>query len=530
MAHHDRSHYLRTSMAPGLGYPIYCREALPGDQIQLEFKHLMNTQAILNPLYGSYRLQICVFFAGTSLYIPRLWRNGFMSSESRGILDVSYPIYNLQATKPITRVHESSLPAFLGLGVGYGRFASGTPTKGGYINLIPYLMYYDIFRHYYANRQEDVFPVMTASWNKDNRVRRFSLAGLDNLYLNLPISGGAMNSNGYISNTPIAQLFTPQQVGSMTVSPSMAEPLGGLFQCCYMPDRMNVILSDSFFDKNVSTVVVSTAGDSFQVDQLVTAKKLWNARNKDVVTNGTFKDWIRVHFGVTPKIMDDMPTFCGAISSDILFEDIRATTSAKIDNADQYLGDKGSSAIGYGDSRRFNIVADRPGYVMAIATLVPRVDYYQFTERYALHGKLSDSFMPEYNGIGYQDVLIGDLNSEFPEGWDATASYAPQTDPFANSVGKQPAWVEYMTAVNKIRGSFCSTERPWVLARDMRVDDSSDPKMSPTDTTVSSAYIDPADWNQPFADQSATAQNFYAQFYIRDRVRSTVLKRLRPKF
>ena len=89
-----------------------------------------------------------------------------------------------------------------------------------------------------------------------------------------------------------------------------------------------------------------------------------------------------------------MPTFCGAVSSDILFEDIRATTSAKVGDADQYLGDKGSSAIGYGDSRRFNIVADRPGYVMAIATLVTRVDYYQFTGRYALHSKLSDSFMP----------------------------------------------------------------------------------------------------------------------------------------
>lgn len=530
MAHHDRSHYLRTSMAPGLGYPIYCREALPGDQIQLEFKHLMNTQAILNPLYGSYRLQICVFFAGTSLYIPRLWRNGFMTAESRGILDVSYPIYNLAATNPITRVHESSLPAFLGFGVGYGRFASGTPTKGGYVNLIPYLMYYDIFRHYYANRQEDSYPVMVASWGDPGRVRYFSLAGLDNLYLNLPISGGSMNSNGYISNTPIAQLFTPQQAGSAVVSPAMIAPLGGLFQCCYMPDRMNVILSDSFFDKNVSTVVVSTAGDSFQVDQLVTAKKLWNARNKDVVTNGTFKDWIRVHFGVTPKIMDDMPTFCGAVSSDILFEDIRATTSAKIGSADQYLGDKGSSAIGYGDSRRFNIVADRPGYVMAIATLVPRVDYYQFTERYALHSKLSDSFMPEYNGIGYQDVLVGDLNSEFPEGWDALQPYAAEDDPFANSVGKQPAWIEYMTAVNKIRGSFCSTERSWVLARDMRAGRNPDATTSPAINTTYTAYIDPADWNQPFADQSPTAQNFYAQFYIRDRVRSTVLKRLRPKF
>lgn len=530
MAHHDRSHYLRTSMAPGLGYPIYCREALPGDQIQLEFKHLMNTQAILNPLYGSYRLQICVFFAGTSLYIPRLWRNGFMSAGARGILDVSYPTYALSATKPITRVHESSLPAFLGLGVGYGRFSTTAPTKGSTINLIPYLMYYDIFRHYYANRQEDNYPVMVASWGDPSRVRYFSLAGLDNLYLNLPVSGGSMNSNGYISNTPIAQLFAPQQVGSQVVSPAMIAPLGGLFQCCYMPDRMNVILSDSFFDKNVSTVTVSTAGDSFQVDQLVTAKKLWNARNKDVVTNGTFKDWIRVHFGVTPKIMDDMPTFCGAVSSDILFEDIRATTSAKVGDADQYLGDKGSSAIGYGDSRRFNIVADRPGYVMAIATLVPRVDYYQFTERYALHSKLSDSFMPEYNGIGYQDVLIGDLNSAFPDDWDSSVSAGLEANPFTQSVGKQPAWIEYMTAVNKIRGTFCSTEKSWVLARDMRADSSDVNGASPTENTNYSAYIDPGDWNQPFADQSPTAQNFYAQFYIRDRVRSTVLKRLRPKF
>ena len=228
--------------------------------------------------------------------------------------------------------------------------------------------------------------------------------------------------------------------------------------------------------------------------------------------------------------MDDMPTFCGAVSSDILFEDIRATTSAKIDDANQYLGDKGSSAIGYGDSRRFNIVADRPGYVMAIATLVPRVDYYQFTERYALHGKLSDSFMPEYNGIGYQDVLVGDLNSEFPQGWDATKPYSAMNDPFANSVGKQPAWLEYMTAVNKVRGSFCSTERSWALVRDMRASGTDHATMCPTIGTDSSAYIDPGDWNQPFADQSPTAQNFYAQFYIRDRVRSTVLKRLRPKF
>lgn len=528
MAHHDLSHYLRTSMAPGLGYPICCIPCNAGDYHQLEFKHLMNTQAILNPLYGSYRLQICVFFAGVSLYVPKLWRNGSMLQQTTGLLDVNFPIFYPTAHKPMYQVDSSSLPAFLGMGYHSGRFSAENASFP--VNLIPYLMYYDIFRHYYANRQEVFYNVMTANWGlNDKRVSPYDLAKLDDLYMSLPYSGGNMTSNANLAQTPIAGLFAIPANSSFK-APFLAVPLGGLWQACYMPDRMNVILNDIFFKNNTTTVSVSTVGDSFQVDQLVTAKKLWNSRNNDVITNGTFKDWIRVHFGVTPKIMDDMPTFCGATSSDILFEDIRATTSAKIGDSDQYLGDKGSSAMGFGDSRRFNIEVDRPGYIMAIATLVPRVDYYQFTERYVRHTKLSDMFRPEFNGIGYQDVLVSDLNTEFPEGWDASVVTAVDKNPFAQSVGKQPAWVEYMTAVNKVRGSFCTTEKSWVLARDMRGDTNPSAEVSPTKNTVFSAYIDPSDWNQPFADQSLTAQNFYAQFYLRHRVRSTVLKRLRPKF
>lgn len=524
MAHHDLSHYLRTSMAPGLGYPICCIPCNAGDHHQLEFKHLMNTQAILNPLYGSYRLQICVFFAGVSLYIPKLWRNGSMINTS-GVMDVNFPYLQPDSHNPMYHVNESSLPAFLGMGYHSGTFSS---TAGiNRLNMIPYLMYYDIFRHYYANRQENSYPVMMGSWDSTARVSSYQLDKLDDLYMVLPYAGGDISTFSQLSSTPIYSLFKQAPVTKAT--PAMSVPLGGLWQACYMPDRMNVILSDSFFDKNVSTVTVSTVGDSFQVDQLVTAKKLWNSRNNDVITNGTFKDWIRVHFGVTPKIMDDMPTFCGATSSDILFEDIRATTSAKVGDADQYLGDKGSSALGYGDSRRFNIAVDRPGYIMAIATLVPRVDYYQFTERYARHTKLSDMFRPEYNGIGYQDVLISDLNTEFPDSWDSTQPHDALANPFVQAVGKQPAWIEYMTAVNKVRGTFCNTEKSWVLARDMRANPDSQ-GASPAKNTTYTAYIDPADWNQPFADQSTTAQNFYAQFYLRHRVRSTVLKRLRPKF
>jgi hypothetical protein len=290
MAHHDLSHYLRTSMAPGLGYPILCVPCNAGDQHQLEFKHLMNTQAILNPLYGSYRLQICVFFAGISLYIPRLWRNGFMNPDQTGVMDVNFPFLHPDSHKPMYQVSESSLPAFLGMGYHAGRFSSSPNTFP--VNLIPYLMYYDIFRHYYANRQEIQYPVMMGMWDQSTRVSRYKLSDLDDLYMELPYSGGDMSGYTNLQQTPIFAIFKKQEPTSSAL-PSMSVPLGGLWQACYMPDRMNVILSDAFFKKNVSTVVVSTAGDSFQVDQLVTAKKLWNSRNNDVITNGTFKDYFQ---------------------------------------------------------------------------------------------------------------------------------------------------------------------------------------------------------------------------------------------
>lgn len=516
MAHHDLSHYFRTSMATGPLYPILCQELTPGQEVQLDFESLVNTQALLSPLYGSFKLQIDVFFAGTSLYIPKLWRNGSMQESGTLLLDANYPYFRLPVRGPESKpgLAPSSLLSFLGLPPSFPSVSSSGSTP--IINGIPLLMYLDIFRHYYANRQETSFPFMTSFTGGISGSGSARMSDLDALFLELPVNGGD------ISSIPLVKSLVSAYGGE----------LGGLLLRTHMPDRMNVILNKDFYDKNVTTVQVSTAGDSFQIDQLVTAKKLWNSRNKDAMTSGTFKDWVRVHFGVTPKIMDDMPTFLGSTSSSIGFEDIRATTSAKIGDVDQYLGDKSSSGNGYLRSRRHRFVADRPGYIMAVASIVPRVDYYQFVDRYAFHQKLSDSFRPEFNNIGLQDVLISDLNYDF-SGVTSTPTLDASTNPAQNAVGKQPAWIEYMTAVNRVRGTFCTTEKSWVLARDMRNNPSLSGSVSvagPVANTDISAYVFPGDWNQPFALQDPSAQNFLVQFYIREFVRSTVLKRLLPSF
>lgn len=523
-SHHNRSHFFRTSMAPGCLVPIYCRNVVPGDEINLDYESLVETQALLTPLYGSFKLQIDTFFAGTSLYVPQLWRNGSMK-QADGTLHAPYPFFYLSGssssdeTKPM-RVNESSLLAYLGFNPNYSPVVDSTGNSSKF-NAIPLLMYLDIFRHYYANRQEAAFPFIgnPTTPTPTPQVTWQSLAQLDELFLRLGSNG--FDVGAYIKELNIGSLLRPDC------------PLSGLLLKTYSPDRMNVILNSEFYAKNVSSVQVSTAGGNFQVDQLVTAKKLWNSRNKDAMSSGTFKDWVRLHYGVTPKIMDDMPTFCGSTSTDILFQDIRATTTSTIPDLDvtQFLGDKASSGSGFMRSRRHVVKADRPGYVMVLASIVPRVDYYQNLERYTMYTDISDEFRPEYNGIGLQDVLVSDLNADFSGISEPASRGNGYADPATDSVGKQPAWIEYMTAVNKVRGTFCSTEKSWVLVRDMRATPTQTGKdAQPVDNTAISAYVIPRQWNQPFALQQLTDQNFLCQFKITDVVRSSVLKRLLPKF
>ena len=59
-------------------------------------------------------------------------------------------------TEQCTQVNPSCLLAYLGI-KGYGSMTSKTTTKDAYKNAVPILTYYDIFKNYYANTQEDKF-------------------------------------------------------------------------------------------------------------------------------------------------------------------------------------------------------------------------------------------------------------------------------------------------------------------------------------------------------------------------------------
>lgn len=521
----DLSRKVRTTMAPGVLTPILCEPVIAGDQVKIAIESLMKTYAALVPIMGTFKLETSVWFAPLSLYIPRLKSNSALTPTNTSKLpDVNFPYFRLPSSAATSIVDYSnnfvapdSLLRYLGLPY---RFVDktapveelpGIKTLGRKFNGVPLLMYVDIFRNYYANRQEANYPVITdglqSTWNVLNN--------LDNEFERL--------QNGqYLGNLPLIQShITP-----------FSRRMGGLLTRCYLPDMKNVILSSTMANVVANATSVSTSGGSFTIDQFNLAQKLYKVYTLSQLAGNRFSEWVRAQYAVQPKTLSDRPTFIGSTSTEIAFEDVVQTGGGDMSNPDSetgYLGDLAGRGRAYMDGKYHRFTADQPGYVMVLASIVPRVDYYQFVHRFLLDTQLSDLFVNKLNGLGLQDVLVSDLfASSLLDSTDPSSAWNSGTDPFKVSLGKQPAWLHLMSAVNEVFGDFCTDAlRGWTLSRPMTSGDSSG---EPVSDVNPSAYIDPSLWNYAFTDTSPLAQNFMAQYAVQMFKRSNLSKRLMPNF
>ena len=107
---------------------------------------------------------------------------------------------------------------------------------------------------------------------------------------------------------------------------------------------------------------------------------------------------------------------------------------------------------------------------------------------------------PQLDQIGFQDLLTWKMDAEqivFSNG--VLQEY---------SVGKQPAWIDYMTNYNKTYGNFAvgESESFMVLNRIYQTEwEGNTPKLN------NSTYIDPQAYNYVFADTDLQSMNFWVQ-------------------
>ena len=145
--------------------PFICELALPGDVHEIQLSANVLTHPTVGPLFGSFKLQLDVFECPIRLYNAQLHNNklGIGLDMSKVKFPVINVTYNKKTDNPLnveknvnnTQVNPSCLRSYLGFN-GVGRI---NPTEGDTINAsnqcMPELMYYDIFKNYYANLQEE---------------------------------------------------------------------------------------------------------------------------------------------------------------------------------------------------------------------------------------------------------------------------------------------------------------------------------------------------------------------------------------
>lgn len=643
---HNLSRIWRNTQAAGTLVPNFVELVTAADTFDMEVRSQILTHPTIGPLYGQYKEQIDYFFCPMRLYIAQLHNNALNIGLNMKQVKLPQIQVALEANDDgEEQIHPSSLLAYLGLR-SFG--SSGkTPTQTHH-ECLPLLMYFDIFKNYYMNKQEEYFPMLTGvekitqgdgyePWNFDTSSGSYQVnnvmvygdsstlaeTGLilldntlielyDNLYFDwkkkptIPIDNktytskfsdsfkkwtkttppegltfvtgktwyylnpiGAYNTADFVllnlryagdlkiglfptedldnlreylltlrkeqaiittDNTNFPEFIrnfagrtlygnsrTPQPTENKSFNTS--SPMFGLCLKTYQSDIFNNWINTEWIDgeNGINQITaIDTSSGSFTLDTFALSKKVYNMLNRIGISGGSYKDWVEVNYDSRYIEQLESPMYLGGYASEIEFQEVISNAATSIDGESQPLGSLGGRGVQTnrkGGRIKFRI--NEPGYIIGISSITPRVDYCQGNKWFTTLETMDDIHKPALDGIGFQDLTTNKMVGA-TEKWNENIRKL-------TSIGKQPAWLDYMTSFNENYGNFAikGNEAFMVLNRWYDKDENGNYDWS--------TYVDPSKYNDVFADTSVDAQNFWVQIYTGVKARRRMSAKIMPQ-
>lgn len=364
------------------------------------------------------------------------------------------------------------------------------------ISDITYLPTEQVFKTYFFVNKPSLATSVEARYNS------YKLSSIDDMRESILTAGKGQ----YIAQEPfITDIFKPTQTKN-GIAPSCSQPMVGLALKTYQSDINTNWVNTEWIDgeSGINAITaIDTSGGSFTLDTLNLAKKVYTMLNRIAVSDGSYNAWIKTVYTSGGLNHIETPLYLGGSSLEIEFQEV-VNNSGTEDQPLGTLAGRGMATNHKGGDIIFK--ADEPGYIFCITSLTPRVDYFQGNEwdNYLL--TLDDLHKPQLDGIGFQDRLYRSLNANTP------------FEMSSKSIGKQPAWIEYMTNVNKTYGNFALVENEGWMCLNRIFEDIN------TYTT----YIFPHLYNNIFADTDITAQNFWIQIAFNIKPRRVMSAKVIP--
>lgn len=168
---HNIGQLFKTDQAIGTLVPYFCDIGLNGTTYNIDLTTKIRTLPTNGPIFGRLKHQIDVFHAPIRLYIRALHNNAL--GIGMKMQNVKLPTMTLRANQPdmnkddlnSQQISQDSLTAYLGIR-GLGRSKTGQTSFTRTFPATFMLMYWDIYKNYYANKQEEIGYVITTPKNE----------------------------------------------------------------------------------------------------------------------------------------------------------------------------------------------------------------------------------------------------------------------------------------------------------------------------------------------------------------------------
>jgi hypothetical protein len=610
---HNLSSAWRSPMGVGTLVPFMKLIGLPGDTFEIDLDTRIMTHPTIGPLFGNFKFQADVFTCPIRLYNAMLHNN---------TLNIGLDMSKVKLPKAgmwLTNYKSGKASLMEYMGIRKQPRDSSLADRIGYYNIVPFLAYYDIFKNYYANKQEERFYMMGGSsiqnataitstdfmgtkWGKNNILTcetpatvtitgtdikledikkiKFTIdtepiylyvADIDNRWEKVTVEknkiviktkvglgyeasrplqmsvGQSTTLKGttenitqgtvtetYTSSFPLTEiddlreyilskgreeilinkesdeklkslfiynvLFSPnpeKDGTSQSIPPIGTLEMGGLCLKTHQSDLFNNWVNKEWVDgdNGINAVTdVDVSEGKLNLDALNLAQKVYNMLNRIAISGGSYKDWIETVYTTDYYFRAETPVYEGGMSTTIDFEAVVSNSASTASGVEEPLGSLAGRGFNQGKKGgKIVIKCNEPCYIIGIASITPNVDYSQGNDWDMMQLKtMDDLHKPQLDGIGYQDLLSNQMNGR-----------ANTND----AIGKQPAWLNYMTDVNRTYADFAAgeTESYMVLNRVYDVDEGTGTIVNP------STYISPRDYTYIFATNTDTNRDFWVQ-------------------
>ena len=203
MSTHDLSTIVRNTQSPGTLVPNLCLVGQKGDTFDIDVDANVLTHPTTGPLFGSFKLEHHIYAAPVRLY--NSWLHNNRTKIGLNMAQVKLPQISVNLNKQYdtitteekqwNQVNPSCLLAYLGIR-GFANI-EGPNSKIASKNAVPILAYYDIFKNYYANTQEENFYIIG---NSDSL--NIAINGTEVNPNIIPSNEGRVNNKGVIGISP----------------------------------------------------------------------------------------------------------------------------------------------------------------------------------------------------------------------------------------------------------------------------------------------------------------------------------------